>query len=101
MHGVEQDREQGAGEGDEHHRQLRRREHQDRQWNPRHGRNRTQHFQRRQQQILGPFRAADRQTQRDADDQRREVTGEHPAQAAAQMPGEFAGIAKAECGFDH
>lgn len=100
VHGVEQDREQCAGEGDEHHRQLRRGKHQDRQGNPRHRRDRTQHFQGWQQQIFGPFRAADGQAQGHANDQRREVTGEHPAEAAAQVLRELARVAEAEGGFN-
>ncbi|MNN19115.1 hypothetical protein D3C81_1323450 [compost metagenome] len=100
MHGVEQDREQCTGEGDEHHRQLRRGKHQDRQGNPCHRRDRAQHFQGRQQQIFGPFRAADGQAQGDAYDQRREVAGEYPAEAAAQVLGEFARVAEAEGGFN-
>ena len=52
--GVQQDREQRADEGDEDHALLGRREHQDRERDPGHGRDRPQHLERRQQRLRAP-----------------------------------------------
>ena len=85
--GVEQDREQRADEGDEHHAALGRREHQDGQRDPGHRGDRPQHLERRQQACRAPSASG-----RSAD------PGRRPTSAAAPKPRPTRSRLLARCG---
>src|SRR5438105_3695368 len=100
MDGVEQDRKQRSGEGDEDHRQFRGWEHQHRERNPGHGGNGSNQLERWQEDVVGEARTTDGEPEADTHQGRRGITAENALEARGNMLEELGGMGERPGGLD-